>query len=177
MWPCPEGPLGLQFAWMISSWFSQGHLPLGQSNSCGSVLPHSLATMTKDSESRRMLRGMYLSNQGSCPLSSIKIPQGEGARVELGSSERRSNNILSFTLNMSPLGRDIYIYFFIVVLRSLFLYKHVAATYPMYFINAIEFSNEKGPWRITNLPIWLVERKTHCWDPERLPGHLCLSPG
>uniref|UniRef100_A0A8C0ZMR1 PH domain-containing protein n=1 Tax=Castor canadensis TaxID=51338 RepID=A0A8C0ZMR1_CASCN len=33
------------------------HLPLGQSNSCGSVLPHSLATMTKDSESRRMLRG------------------------------------------------------------------------------------------------------------------------
>ncbi|XP_013817952.1 PREDICTED: pleckstrin homology-like domain family B member 2 isoform X5 [Capra hircus] len=35
----------------------EGHLPLGQSNSCGSVLPHSLATMTKDSESRRMLRG------------------------------------------------------------------------------------------------------------------------
>ncbi|XP_068849613.1 pleckstrin homology-like domain family B member 2 isoform X5 [Capricornis sumatraensis] len=35
----------------------RGHLPLGQSNSCGSVLPHSLATMTKDSESRRMLRG------------------------------------------------------------------------------------------------------------------------
>ncbi|XP_012372544.2 pleckstrin homology-like domain family B member 2 isoform X8 [Octodon degus] len=35
----------------------KGHLPLGQSNSCGSVLPHSLATMTKDAESRRMLRG------------------------------------------------------------------------------------------------------------------------
>ncbi|XP_070311012.1 pleckstrin homology-like domain family B member 2 isoform X7 [Odocoileus virginianus] len=35
----------------------EGHLPLGQSNSCGSVLPHSLATMAKDSESRRMLRG------------------------------------------------------------------------------------------------------------------------
>ncbi|KAM6162264.1 pleckstrin homology-like domain family B member 2 isoform 5-T5 [Erethizon dorsatum] len=35
----------------------EGHLPLGQSNSCGSVLPHSLATMTKDAESRRMLRG------------------------------------------------------------------------------------------------------------------------
>ncbi|XP_039712975.1 pleckstrin homology-like domain family B member 2 isoform X13 [Pteropus medius] len=35
----------------------EAHLPLGQSNSCGSVLPHSLATMTKDSESRRMLRG------------------------------------------------------------------------------------------------------------------------
>lgn len=42
--------------------FSQAHLPLGQSNSCGSVLPHSLATMTKDSESRRMLRGRYLLN-------------------------------------------------------------------------------------------------------------------
>ncbi|KAM9225122.1 pleckstrin homology-like domain family B member 2 isoform 2-T2 [Dugong dugon] len=35
----------------------KAHLPLGQSNSCGSVLPHSLATVTKDSESRRMLRG------------------------------------------------------------------------------------------------------------------------
>ncbi|XP_042532715.1 pleckstrin homology-like domain family B member 2 isoform X1 [Dipodomys spectabilis] len=35
----------------------KAHMPLGQSNSCGSVLPHSLATMTKDSESRRMLRG------------------------------------------------------------------------------------------------------------------------
>ncbi|XP_039106296.1 pleckstrin homology-like domain family B member 2 isoform X3 [Hyaena hyaena] len=35
----------------------KAHLPLGQSNSCGSVMPHSLATMTKDSESRRMLRG------------------------------------------------------------------------------------------------------------------------
>lgn len=35
----------------------KAHLPLGQSNSCGSVLPHSLATMTKDSESQRMLRG------------------------------------------------------------------------------------------------------------------------
>ncbi|KAM4888044.1 pleckstrin homology-like domain family B member 2 isoform 2-T2 [Thomomys bottae] len=35
----------------------KAHMPLGQSNSCGSVLPHSLATMTKDSEPRRMLRG------------------------------------------------------------------------------------------------------------------------
>ncbi|XP_051841230.1 pleckstrin homology-like domain family B member 2 isoform X4 [Antechinus flavipes] len=35
----------------------KGHLPLGQSNSCGSVLPHSLATMSKDSESRRMHKG------------------------------------------------------------------------------------------------------------------------
>ncbi|XP_059247970.1 pleckstrin homology-like domain family B member 2 isoform X1 [Mustela nigripes] len=35
----------------------KAHLPLGQSNSCGSVLPPSLATMTKDSDSRRTLRG------------------------------------------------------------------------------------------------------------------------
>ncbi|XP_036789028.2 pleckstrin homology-like domain family B member 2 isoform X8 [Manis pentadactyla] len=35
----------------------EAHLPLGQSNSCGSVLPHSLAAMGKDSESRRILRG------------------------------------------------------------------------------------------------------------------------
>ncbi|KAM9031763.1 pleckstrin homology-like domain family B member 2 isoform X9 [Sarcophilus harrisii] len=35
----------------------KGHLPLGQSNSCGSVLPHSLATMSKDSESRRIHKG------------------------------------------------------------------------------------------------------------------------
>ncbi|XP_054019313.1 pleckstrin homology-like domain family B member 2 isoform X2 [Dryobates pubescens] len=36
---------------------SKGHLPLGQSNSCGSVLPHCLATMAKESESRRMHKG------------------------------------------------------------------------------------------------------------------------
>ncbi|XP_063517691.1 pleckstrin homology-like domain family B member 2 isoform X13 [Pongo pygmaeus] len=35
----------------------EAHLPLGQSNSCGSVLPPSLAAVAKDSESRRMLRG------------------------------------------------------------------------------------------------------------------------
>ncbi|XP_075764615.1 pleckstrin homology-like domain family B member 2 isoform X9 [Pelodiscus sinensis] len=35
----------------------KGHLPLGQSNSCGSVLPHCLATITKESESRRLHKG------------------------------------------------------------------------------------------------------------------------
>ncbi|XP_058517850.1 pleckstrin homology-like domain family B member 2 isoform X14 [Ochotona princeps] len=43
----------------------EAHLPLGQSNSCGSVLPHSLATMTKDSESRRMLRGAITNSKSS----------------------------------------------------------------------------------------------------------------
>ncbi|XP_078208451.1 pleckstrin homology-like domain family B member 2 isoform X29 [Callithrix jacchus] len=42
----------------------KAHLPLGQSNSCGSVLPPSLAAMAKDSESRRMLRGRMNSSAG-----------------------------------------------------------------------------------------------------------------
>ncbi|XP_068281046.1 pleckstrin homology-like domain family B member 2 isoform X3 [Nyctibius grandis] len=45
---------------------SKGHLPLGQSNSCGSVLPHCLATMTKESESRRMHKGAISHSKGSC---------------------------------------------------------------------------------------------------------------
>ncbi|XP_048789405.1 pleckstrin homology-like domain family B member 2 isoform X9 [Lagopus muta] len=43
----------------------EGHLPLGQSNSCGSVLPHCLATMTKESESRRMHKGAISHSKGS----------------------------------------------------------------------------------------------------------------
>ncbi|XP_054102118.2 pleckstrin homology-like domain family B member 2 isoform X19 [Callithrix jacchus] len=43
----------------------KAHLPLGQSNSCGSVLPPSLAAMAKDSESRRMLRGRMNSSAGA----------------------------------------------------------------------------------------------------------------
>ncbi|XP_038615142.1 pleckstrin homology-like domain family B member 2 isoform X3 [Tachyglossus aculeatus] len=35
----------------------KSHPPLGQSNSCGSVLQHSLATMAKDSEPRRIHKG------------------------------------------------------------------------------------------------------------------------
>ncbi|XP_063517689.1 pleckstrin homology-like domain family B member 2 isoform X11 [Pongo pygmaeus] len=42
----------------------EAHLPLGQSNSCGSVLPPSLAAVAKDSESRRMLRGRMNSSAG-----------------------------------------------------------------------------------------------------------------
>ncbi|CAK7311681.1 Pleckstrin homology-like domain family B member 2 [Vulpes lagopus] len=47
------------------STLKEAHLPLGQSNSCGSVLPHSLATMTKDSDSRRMLRGAISNSKSS----------------------------------------------------------------------------------------------------------------
>ncbi|XP_039391482.1 pleckstrin homology-like domain family B member 2 isoform X2 [Mauremys reevesii] len=42
----------------------KGHLPLGQSNSCGSVLPHCLATITKESESRRMHKGAINHSKG-----------------------------------------------------------------------------------------------------------------
>ncbi|XP_074928766.1 pleckstrin homology-like domain family B member 2 isoform X8 [Chelonoidis abingdonii] len=43
----------------------KGHLPLGQSNSCGSVLPHCLATITKESESRKMHKGAINHSKGT----------------------------------------------------------------------------------------------------------------
>ncbi|XP_050564286.1 pleckstrin homology-like domain family B member 2 isoform X18 [Cygnus atratus] len=52
---------------------SKGHLPLGQSNSCGSVLPHCLATMTKESESRRMHKGY--NHQRICENQRQKSPE------------------------------------------------------------------------------------------------------
>ncbi|KAM4905481.1 pleckstrin homology-like domain family B member 2 [Sylvia borin] len=52
---------------------SKGHLPLGQSNSCGSVLPHCLATMTKESESRRMHKGY--NHQRLCENQRQKSPE------------------------------------------------------------------------------------------------------
>uniref|UniRef100_A0A8C5TMI3 Pleckstrin homology like domain family B member 2 n=1 Tax=Malurus cyaneus samueli TaxID=2593467 RepID=A0A8C5TMI3_9PASS len=51
----------------------EGHLPLGQSNSCGSVLPHCLATMTKESESRRMHKGY--NHQRICENQRQKSPE------------------------------------------------------------------------------------------------------
>ncbi|XP_048961402.1 pleckstrin homology-like domain family B member 2 isoform X19 [Canis lupus dingo] len=62
------------------STLKEAHLPLGQSNSCGSVLPHSLATMTKDSDSRRMLRGA-ISNSKSSSIKGYNHQQmSEGQR-------------------------------------------------------------------------------------------------
>ncbi|XP_058702393.1 pleckstrin homology-like domain family B member 2 isoform X5 [Poecile atricapillus] len=52
---------------------NKGHLPLGQSNSCGSVLPHCLATMTKESESRRMHKGY--NHQRICDNQRQKSPE------------------------------------------------------------------------------------------------------
>ncbi|XP_053791776.1 pleckstrin homology-like domain family B member 2 isoform X2 [Vidua chalybeata] len=52
---------------------NKGHLPLGQSNSCGSVLPHCLATMTKELESRRMHKGY--NHQHICENQRQKSPE------------------------------------------------------------------------------------------------------
>ncbi|XP_068036908.1 pleckstrin homology-like domain family B member 2 isoform X3 [Anomalospiza imberbis] len=51
----------------------KGHLPLGQSNSCGSVLPHCLATMTKESESKGMHKGY--NHQRICENQRQKSPE------------------------------------------------------------------------------------------------------
>uniref|UniRef100_A0A8D0L233 Pleckstrin homology like domain family B member 2 n=1 Tax=Sphenodon punctatus TaxID=8508 RepID=A0A8D0L233_SPHPU len=51
----------------------EGHLPLGQSNSCGSVLPQCLATMTKESEQRRMHKGY--NHQHMCEEQRQKSPE------------------------------------------------------------------------------------------------------
>ncbi|XP_068036912.1 pleckstrin homology-like domain family B member 2 isoform X7 [Anomalospiza imberbis] len=51
----------------------EGHLPLGQSNSCGSVLPHCLATMTKESESKGMHKGY--NHQRICENQRQKSPE------------------------------------------------------------------------------------------------------
>ncbi|XP_011938421.1 PREDICTED: pleckstrin homology-like domain family B member 2 isoform X8 [Cercocebus atys] len=54
----------------------KAHVPLGQSNSCGSVLPPSLAAMAKDSESRRMLRGRMNSSAGAISNSKSSSVKG-----------------------------------------------------------------------------------------------------
>nr|XP_058919585.1 pleckstrin homology-like domain family B member 2 isoform X10 [Kogia breviceps] len=68
----------------------EGHLPLGQSNSCGSVLPHSLATMTKDSESRRMFRGRM--NVSAGPVSKTKSSSIKGYNHQQMSEGQRQKS-------------------------------------------------------------------------------------
>ncbi|XP_044944285.1 pleckstrin homology-like domain family B member 2 isoform X16 [Mustela putorius furo] len=58
----------------------KAHLPLGQSNSCGSVLPPSLATMTKDSDSRRTLRGK--SKKGRMNFSAGAINNSKNSSIK-----------------------------------------------------------------------------------------------
>uniref|UniRef100_A0A8D1IND6 Pleckstrin homology like domain family B member 2 n=1 Tax=Sus scrofa TaxID=9823 RepID=A0A8D1IND6_PIG len=77
----------------------EGHLPLGQSNSCGSVLPHSLATMTKDSESRRMLRGA-VSNAKSSSIKGYNHQQmSEGQRQKSSEFYNRTASESNVYLN------------------------------------------------------------------------------
>ncbi|XP_060226478.1 pleckstrin homology-like domain family B member 2 isoform X6 [Meriones unguiculatus] len=68
----------------------EAHLPLGQSNSCGSVLPHSLATMTKDSESRRMLRGRMNSSAG---YNHQQMSEGQRPKPEFYSRTASESNV------------------------------------------------------------------------------------
>ncbi|XP_069725094.1 pleckstrin homology-like domain family B member 2 isoform X1 [Phaenicophaeus curvirostris] len=69
----PSASLHFNSSTLGRSVASKGHLPLGQSNSCGSVLPHGLATMTKESESRRMHKGY--NHQRICENQRQKSPE------------------------------------------------------------------------------------------------------
>ncbi|XP_058151849.1 pleckstrin homology-like domain family B member 2 isoform X17 [Dasypus novemcinctus] len=77
----------------------KAHLPLGQSNSCGSVLPHALATMAKDSESRRMLRGA-ISNSKSSSIKGYNHQQmSEGQRQKSSEFYNRTASESNVYLN------------------------------------------------------------------------------
>ncbi|XP_032205403.1 pleckstrin homology-like domain family B member 2 isoform X21 [Mustela erminea] len=70
------------------STLKEAHLPLGQSNSCGSVLPPSLATMTKDSDSRRTLRGK--SKKGRMNFSAGAISNSKNSSIKATSKQARA---------------------------------------------------------------------------------------
>ncbi|XP_054941586.1 pleckstrin homology-like domain family B member 2 isoform X10 [Physeter macrocephalus] len=79
----------------------KGHLPLGQSNSCGSVLPHSLATMTKDSESRRMLRGRMNVSAGAVSNSKSSSIKGYNHQQMSEGQRQKSSEFYSRTASES----------------------------------------------------------------------------
>ncbi|XP_077900379.1 pleckstrin homology-like domain family B member 2 isoform X10 [Ictidomys tridecemlineatus] len=78
----------------------KAHLPLGQSNSCGSVLPHSLATMTKDSESRRMLRGRINSLAGAISNSKSSSVKGYNHQ-QMSEGQRQKSEFYNRTASES----------------------------------------------------------------------------
>ncbi|KAM5153449.1 pleckstrin homology-like domain family B member 2 isoform 10-T10 [Callospermophilus lateralis] len=78
----------------------KAHLPLGQSNSCGSVLPHSLATMTKDSESRRMLRGRINSLAGAVSNSKSSSVKGYNHQ-QMSEGQRQKSEFYNRTASES----------------------------------------------------------------------------
>uniref|UniRef100_A0A4W2D023 Pleckstrin homology like domain family B member 2 n=1 Tax=Bos indicus x Bos taurus TaxID=30522 RepID=A0A4W2D023_BOBOX len=79
----------------------EGHLPLGQSNSCGSVLPHSLATMTKDSESRRMLRGRMNFSAGAVSNSKRSSVKGYNHQQMSEGQRQKSSEFYNRTASES----------------------------------------------------------------------------
>uniref|UniRef100_A0A8D0I941 Pleckstrin homology like domain family B member 2 n=1 Tax=Sus scrofa TaxID=9823 RepID=A0A8D0I941_PIG len=79
----------------------EGHLPLGQSNSCGSVLPHSLATMTKDSESRRMLRGRMNFSTGAVSNSKSSSIKGYNHQQMSEGQRQKSSEFYNRTASES----------------------------------------------------------------------------
>ncbi|XP_062063970.1 pleckstrin homology-like domain family B member 2 isoform X8 [Lepus europaeus] len=79
----------------------KAHLPLGQSNSCGSVLPHSLATMTKDSESRRMLRGRMNSSAGAITNSKSSSIKGYNHQQMSEGQRQKSSEFYNRTASES----------------------------------------------------------------------------
>ncbi|XP_044107302.1 pleckstrin homology-like domain family B member 2 isoform X1 [Neovison vison] len=77
----------------------KAHLPLGQSNSCGSVLPHSLATMTKDSDSRRTLRGAISNSKNSSIKGYNHQQMSEGQRQKSSDFYNRTASESNVYLN------------------------------------------------------------------------------
>ncbi|XP_072668476.1 pleckstrin homology-like domain family B member 2 isoform X13 [Canis lupus baileyi] len=78
----------------------KAHLPLGQSNSCGSVLPHSLATMTKDSDSRRMLRGRMNFSAGAISNSKSSSIKGYNHQ-QMSEGQRQKSEFYNRTASES----------------------------------------------------------------------------
>ncbi|XP_053076807.1 pleckstrin homology-like domain family B member 2 isoform X9 [Acinonyx jubatus] len=83
------------------STLKEAHLPLGQSNSCGSVLPHSLATMTKDSESRRMLRGRMNFSAGAISNSKSSSIKGYNHQQMSEGQRQKSSEFYNRTASES----------------------------------------------------------------------------
>ncbi|XP_032708059.1 pleckstrin homology-like domain family B member 2 isoform X16 [Lontra canadensis] len=83
------------------STLKEAHLPLGQSNSCGSVLPHSLATMTKDSDSRRTLRGRMNFSAGAISNSKNSSIKGYNHQQMSEGQRQKSSDFYNRTASES----------------------------------------------------------------------------
>ncbi|XP_059020165.1 pleckstrin homology-like domain family B member 2 isoform X19 [Mustela lutreola] len=83
------------------STLKEAHLPLGQSNSCGSVLPPSLATMTKDSDSRRTLRGRMNFSAGAISNSKNSSIKGYNHQQMSEGQRQKSSDFYNRTASES----------------------------------------------------------------------------